>query len=681
MTAAEDRHTRELQRRLAEAEATIEALLSGQIDAVVDSTSKTPVLLAKAQDALREERDRAQRYLDTPDVLLLALDTDCRITLVNRYACAVLGWEASELMGRDWIDTCLPAGIRQELRSKFHLLLSGGLPLGENAVLTRSGEERLIEWRNTVLRDDGGRVIGTFSSGADISERGRAKAALQVADERMQFALEAAHVGIWDMDYTTGVLRWSDTMAAQYGFQAGTFPGTFAAFRDRIHLEDRAPFLKALENAIKTGSDFSVLNRATWPDGTVRRLSGTGRIFLGSNGEPVRGIGISQDVTERHTLEAQYLQAQKMDAVGRLAGGVAHDFNNLLTAILGYCELLLVDLQPTDPRQADIIQIQNAGTMAAGLTRQLLAFSRQQIIQPTLLDLNVIVADMRPMIERLIGADVAVVVNLRPNLGAVTADRGQVEQIIMNLAVNARDAMPKGGTLTINTANVDLDGDYTSTHFAANAGSYVALTVSDTGTGMTAEVQARLFEPFFSTKAVGRGTGLGLATVHGIVVANGGTVGVYSEVGKGTSLKVYFRRDAAAIPTEVQAPPYLPHAGVGTVLVVDDSTGLRELTRRFLQRQGYEVFVAASAEEALLTFEDNPGIDVLLTDVVMPGATGPELTRQLMKRHTTLKVIYMSGYTEDAISHHGIIDPDTAFLHKPFSSEALGRKMQELLGG
>ena len=465
-------------------------------------------------------------------------------------------------------------------------------------------------------------------------ERHRSAEALRTAEERMRFALENADVGIWDMDYTTGVLRWSEIVEAHYGLQPGTFGGTFEAFVERIHPDDRASVLETVGKAMKSGADFSVQNRSIWPDGTVRWLSGTGRVLLGEHGEPVRAVGISLDVTERRTLEEQYQQAQKMEAVGRLAGGVAHDFNNLLTVILGYCELLLADLKPGDPHQADIAEIQKAGARAGGLTRQLLAFSRKQIIEPTLLDLNVIATDMRAMLGRLIGEDVKVVLALRPELAPVKADRGQVEQVVMNLAVNARDAMPKGGTLTIETANVELDEHYAKTHRTVKPGAYVALTVTDTGTGMTPEVQARLFEPFFTTKEVGKGTGLGMATVYGIVTRSGGSVGVYSEIGKGTSFKVYFpRADAAEHGRGGAAASRLRRAaGTQTVLVVEDEEGLRELAKRLLQRQGYTVLVAANADEALRLFEANPSIDVLLTDVVMPGASGPELTRQLVEQ-------------------------------------------------
>jgi two-component system, cell cycle sensor histidine kinase and response regulator CckA len=370
-----------------------------------------------------------------------------------------------------------------------------------------------------------------------------------------------------------------------------------------------------------------------------------------------------------------------MEAVGRLAGGVAHDFNNLLTAILGYCELLLDELHPEDPIRAEISEIHKAGSRAAELTRQLLAFSRKQIIEPTTLDMNQVVRGLESMLQRLISEEVTIKVALGEGPLLFTADRGQVEQIIVNLAVNARDAMPRGGTLTIATSLVALDDLYASTHFNVTPGTYVALTMTDTGTGMTPEVQAHLFEPFFTTKEQGKGTGLGLATVHGVVTRSGGSVGVYSEVGRGTSFKVYFPRATATATTDTAIVPREVYRGDGrTVLVVDDAEGLRTLMTRTLERRGYRVLVAADAREALAIFDSQPGIDVLLTDVVMPGASGPELTTDLLARRPGLKVIYMSGYTEDAIVHHGVLKPGIAFLHKPFTADALSQKIREVLG-
>jgi two-component system, cell cycle sensor histidine kinase and response regulator CckA len=634
----------------------------------------------QAESAVRHERDRAQGYLDAAEVILLKLDLDGRIALVNRYACSILGWTADELLGRDWFDTCLPLRIRDALREKFHNLLGGDLSILENPVLTRSGEERLVVWRNRLLQDHEGLVTGTFSSGSDITERHRAAEALRTGEERMRFALQSADVGIWDMDITTGMLRWSEILEAQYGLRPGSFGGTFEAFVECIHPDDRESVRESIGKAHTSGGDFSTLHRSIWPDGTVRWLRGTGRVYVGKLGKTVRAVGITMDVTERHTLEEQFYQAQKMEAIGRLAGGVAHDFNNVLTAILGYCELLLEDLDPDDPRHADILEIQKAGSIAAGLTRQLLAFSRKETVKPTLLDLNTVVAAMRAMLGRLIGEDVKVVLRLRSELAPVKADRGQVEQIVMNLAVNARDAMPRGGTLTIETADVELDEHYAKTHLCVKPGPYVALTVTDTGTGLTPQVRARLFEPFFTTKEPGKGTGLGLAMVHGIVTRSGGSVTVYSEVSRGASFKVYFpRADLPGSVVETPPPVASPHIGSQTVLVVEDAEELRELAKRLLERQGYTVMVAANADEALVLFDRNASIDVLLTDLVMPGVSGPELTRQLVERRPALKVIYMSGYTEEVIGQHGVLNPGIAFLHKPFTSETLGRKIREVL--
>jgi PAS domain S-box-containing protein len=502
---------------------------------------------------------------------------------------------------------------------------------------------------------------------------------LRAAEERMRFALQSADVGIWDVDYRTGVFRGSEILEAQYGVERGGLGDTVDAFLTHVHPDDRATVRATVDRAMKSGADFSLQHRVVRPDGTLRWLTGAGRIHLGDHGEPLRGVGISLDVTERHALEAQYQQAQKMDAIGRLAGGVAHDFNNLLTAMLGYCELILESRDLNDAARGDITEVQKAATSAAALTRQLLTFSRKQIIQPTLLDLNVVVSEMRAMLARLIRSDVAIVLQLWPEVAPVVADRGQVEQIILNLAVNARDAMRRGGVLTIETALVELDEQYAAARVSVNPGAYVVLQVSDTGVGMTADVQAHLFEPFFTTKDVGEGTGLGLATVHGIVARSGGSIDISSEVGKGTSIKVYLPR--AAIADTVIEPP-APHARPApvarTVLIVDAADSVGRLARRLLQKEGYRVLLAANASEALELFAQHPSIDLLLTDVVMPGAYGPELTKELVERHPSLKVIYMSGYTEEAVVSEAALHSG-AFLHKPFTADALARKIREVL--
>jgi len=402
--------------------------------------------------------------------------------------------------------------------------------------------------------------------------------------------------------------------------------------------------------------------------------------YRDQQGQVTGVLVVFEDITERRLMEQQFQQGQKMEAMGQLAGGIAHDFNNLLTAILGYCDLLLDDLAPDSPQSRDIGEIQKAGVRAAALTRQLLAFSRKEIIAPTALDLNALVTEMRAMLDRLIREDVTIVVGLQPNLALVTADRGQVEQIVINLAVNARDAMPAGGILTIGTADVNLDEHYAQSHPGVTPGPHVCLTISDTGSGMTSETRARIFEPFFTTKTRGRGTGLGLASVQGTIARSGGSIAVYSELGRGSAFKVYFPRAEATAHAALPAPAVVQQlTGTETVLVVEDGDELRSLIRLLLTRQGYTVLAAANAAEARHLFGEHPAIDVLLTDVVMPGSSGPELTRELTAERPSLKVIYMSGYTEDTIAQHGVLLPGVAFLPKPFTAETLGRKVRSVV--
>ncbi len=389
---------------------------------------------------------------------------------------------------------------------------------------------------------------------------------------------------------------------------------------------------------------------------------------------------LTTDITERRQLEEQLRQAVKMEAVGRLAGGIAHDFNNLLTAIIGSADLLLEDLDPASPARDDVTEIRRAGDRAAQLTRQLLAFSRRQPLTPRVIDVNALVADMDRLLRRLIGEDIELRTVLTPDLGAVRADAGQLEQVIMNLAVNARDAMPRGGKLTIETANTELDESYAREHVTVRAGPAVMIAVSDTGTGMDSETLAHIFEPFFTTKEVGKGTGLGLATVYGIVKQSGGHVWVYSEPGRGTAFKIYLPRvtepvegvGAATAPTTLQ--------GTETILVVENEVPVRELARRMLEARGYTVLTAAAPADALALVERHPEpIHLAVTDVILPGMDGPALARRLEQVRPGLRVLFVSGYANEAIVHHGVLDKGVAYLPKPFTAEALARKVREVI--
>jgi two-component system cell cycle sensor histidine kinase/response regulator CckA len=653
----------------------------GSLAMVVDITERK-----QAETAVRHERDRAESYLDAAEVIMLAIDVDGRITMINRYGRSVLGWTSDELLGKDWIGTCAPARVQDSLRATLHGFLQAnrsdaGAMIVENPIVSKSGEERLIEWRSSVLRDDHGIAIGVIASGTDITDRTQAVADLRTAEERMRFALESAEVGIWDMDYQTGVLSWSATLEKQYGLPPGSFDGAYKSFVALIHPDDRQTTLDAVTKAEEAGTDFSLHNRVVRPDGTVRTLDGVGRIYLDGSGKPVRGVGISLDVTERRLLERQYQMANKMDAIGQLASGVAHDFNNLLTVILGFAEFVTEDTSIAAHHRRDVGEIIKAARRASGLTKQLLAFSRQQVLETIPLDLNRLITDMTGMLRRLIGEHIEVNLNLAPRLPLALSDRGQLEQVVMNLLVNARDAMPAGGAVTIKTTYVELD-DLARDNEPTAGGHYVLLAVTDTGTGMSKETQRRLFEPFYTTKDTGKGTGLGLSTAYGIIKQSKGYIYVDSQAGLGTTFRVYLPcADAAAFAAEAyeSAAPSAARASE-TLLLVEDEAAVREFSVRILEREGYRVFVAENGDEAHREFAERAAeIDLVLTDVVMPGCGGPELLRRLRLRRANLKVLYMSGYTEQSAANVMAFRDAPAILQKPFSAADLRRRVRSVL--
>ena len=507
--------------------------------------------------------------------------------------------------------------------------------------------------------------------------------ALQRNEERTSFALASAHMGVWEVEIDQGILTWSDTMAPLFGLPLEDAPKGMDAFLLLIHPDDRQAAESSIEGAMRGERNFAVEFRAIWPDGTAHWLQVRAYVLHDTYGTPIRLLGIAMDIDERKLLEEQLRQAQKLEAVGQLAGGVAHDFNNVLTVILGFSDLALGALAPDDPARADLGEIKKAGTRAAGLTRQLLAFSRKQILRPEILDVHALIGGMESMLRLLMVENVELTIALGEADALITMDPTQVEQILVNLVVNAADAMPHGGRLRIETSNVILDEANPSHELGLPSGDYLLLSVGDTGTGMTDEVQRHIFEPFYTTKEVGKGTGLGLATVHGIVKQSGGDIRVTSAPGRGTTFRIYLPRTAVvaahANPTGQEIQHDQSAQGARTILLVEDDRGVRLLTSRTLQRLGYQVLEAGDPEDAArLAAEFTGEIHMMLSDVIMPNSQGPPLLERLLAVRPSLRALYMSGYANDAVRKVLLVD-DMPFIQKPFTPDALARKVREVL--
>jgi len=520
-------------------------------------------------------------------------------------------------------------------------------------------------------------AVTGLSLGPATPRHERAERALRTANEHLAAVIQSSPLAIYTLDPTSTVRTWNRAAEALYGWRAEEvigrpLPTIGHDVEDHGRLRDRVLRGEALRGV-------EVTRRKK--DGTLVNISLSVAPLHDAAGRVTGMLSLAADVTEMRQLEGQYRQAQKMEAVGRLAGGIAHDFNNLLTAIIGTTALVLEDLGLDARARLDIQEIEKAAKRAAGLTRQLLIFSRQQVLEPRALDLNALVANLEKMLQRLIGEDIELLTKPAASLGAVRADPGQLEQAIVNLVVNARDAMPQGGRLTIETAEVELDRSYVTGHVPTLPGRYVLLAISDTGVGMDGATKARLFEPFFTTKEPGRGTGLGLATVYGIVKQSGGYIWAYSELGHGTTFKVYLPRVAelAEAPESTTGTP-TPARGSETILVVEDQEEVRKLTQRVLEARGYAVLAAANGAEALEIVDRHATpIHLMITDVVMPGMNGREVAQLACAKRSDLKVLFVSGYTGEAVLQNRLLEPGVAFLQKPFTPDVLARKTREVL--
>jgi two-component system cell cycle sensor histidine kinase/response regulator CckA len=615
----------------------------------------------------------------------MVLDPEGRIIAFNRGCEEFSGYLAPEVRGRRFWDVLLPPEQRERVAAGFkRMCASGDVVRGENVWVARDGTRRQMIWHGIVVRDESGAVRHVVATGVDITEERHAECALRDSERYFRSLIENAHDVITITD-AEGVIRYeSPAVERAFGYRPEELIGKNAF--DLIHPDDRAAVLDAFEKCVRDPAISERIRlRFMHKNGSWRVLEAVGHNLLG---DPAVGGMVSnlRDITEHcHAEEAlreredQLRQAQKMDAVGRLAGGVAHDFNNMLTAILGYSETMLHGLAPGDPMQQRAGEIKKAAERAAALTRQLLAFSRKQVLSPRVLDLNAVLADMLPMLRRLIGEDIELAIRTDPDLGQVRADPGQLEQVVMNLVINARDAMPRGGRLLLTTANRDQTCPEIQDRVPCVP--CVLLEVRDSGIGMDPETCGRIFEPFFTTKDKGKGTGLGLATVYGIVQQSGGFISVESLPGEGSTFRIFLPRVEQPADRRSEPNDGVPVAHGGeTVLLAEDEELVRRLLCDVLACAGYRVLQARDGPAALELDQAHRGpVHLLLTDVVMPGINGRELADRLRLRRPRLRVLYISGYADDAISRHGALEPGTAFLQKPFTPEVVVRKVREVL--
>ncbi len=615
--------------------------------------------------------------------MIAVVDLDGRRIFNSLSYQKILGYSPEELQESSGFEQIHPEDRELVKNAAKEARQTGSGTILEYRFRHKNGEWMVLESVASVIRNEKGEPEKLVIVNRDITERKKAQEALSRSEASFRSLVEGAPHGIYRATMTGQFLEVNPALQRMLGYESAQelFKADLATqiFRHTADFQRMNELLA--ESKVMKDSEME------WkrPNGEPIVVRCSGHRVDGKDGGPGYFEVFAEDVTEKRTLERQLRMAQKMEAIGRLSGGIAHDFNNLLGVIIGYSGVLKKSLDKSQPNYEYATEIEKAGQRAASLTRQLLAFSRQQVLTPSVLSLNSLVSDMEKMLPRLLGEDINVSLSLDSELGNVKADQSQIEQVIMNLAVNARDAMPSGGDLHIQTANIEMDNAFTRDHPGSKAGSYVMLAIADSGTGMSPETIAHIFEPFFTTKGVGEGTGLGLATVYGVVKQSNGYIWVDSAPGKGSTFQIYLPRNldteqVSAAKPEVQSRER--PKGSEMILLVEDAEPLRKLAQAFLESNGFRVLSAPSGEAALEIAARHSGLfDLLLTDVVMPGMNGRVLAEQLSMRQPGLKVLFMSGYTDSFIAGHGVLQKGTNLLHKPFTEEVFISKVREVLDG
>jgi two-component system cell cycle sensor histidine kinase/response regulator CckA len=613
---------------------------------------------------------------------IIGKTVDGVVTSWNAAAERMFGYSAQEMVGAS-IFQLIPEHLHQGEQVLLDQIRRGE-PAGLTEVerIRKDGQRLYVSVAVSPIRDARGQVIGAASIKRDVTERRQAQAALAQSQERLQLALSAARMGTWRYDPANQLLSWDEGLKRILGPDYYEFASPYSVLLNLIHEDDRTHVRDAVERAIVAGDELDVQFRIVQSGGQQRWIANQGRVVRDAAGAVLYMTGVCLDVTDRKLLEERLRQAQRMDSIGQLAGGIAHEANNMMSVVLGCADYVLQRSDLVDAVRQDVDQIWRAAKRTAGITQQLLAFSRRQVLQPQVLDLNTTVRELEPILTRALGESRGLRMHLSPTLGWVRADPGQLEQVLLNLTLNARDAMAEGGRLTIETMNVMLDEAYVAAKpvETLQPGEYAALVVTDTGHGMDRATLGRIFEPFFTTKGVGEGTGLGLSTVYGIVKQSGGFIWAYSEPGLGTTIKLYFPLVTASAESE---PPEEPPPGRGrseVILVAEDEPMVRGIMARTLRDCGYTVLEAASGMEALDTVEAEQGkISLLIADLVMPEMGGREMALRLEQRWPDIPLLFTSGYTGLDVVRRGLLEEGREFIQKPLAPEELARKVRELV--